>query len=41
MKTMLLAALAAMIGIGAANATNAKNTALPIQQESTADWANG
>ena len=38
MNTIIVAALTVMIGIGAANA---KNATLPIQQENTADWANG
>jgi hypothetical protein len=41
MKTMIFAALAAMIGIGVANAASTRSATAPIQQDSTADWANG
>jgi hypothetical protein len=36
-----MAALAAMIGIGVANAAPTKSGTAPIQQDSAADWANG
>ncbi len=39
MKTMIVAVLAAMIGIGVANAAPATN-APPPAQDSTASWAN-
>jgi hypothetical protein len=41
MRSMILAALAIMIGIGAANALPKGTAAAPAQQDSTADWTNG
>jgi len=41
MKTLILAALAAMIGVGAANITAASPAFSPSQQNSASDWANG
>jgi hypothetical protein len=41
MKTMMIAALVAMMGIGVASAASTKSGTAPIQQDNTADWANG
>jgi hypothetical protein len=41
MRTIILAVLAAMIGIGVANAGPVNSTPAASQQETSADWANG
>ena len=41
MRTLIIAALAAIIGIGAANAAPTNNASTPTPQDSSADWVNG
>jgi hypothetical protein len=41
MRTIIFAVLAAMIGIGVANATPVEHAPAAPQQDSSANWANG
>ncbi|HEX3574690.1 MAG TPA: hypothetical protein VHU42_08835 [Rhodopila sp.] len=41
MRTIILATLAIMIGVCAADAGPKGNTAAAVHQDSAADWANG